>query len=87
MEKLNSAVTMITNLHASMNCPMTKQNILTVCKLIELLKMIRLTMENVAHEIFNATLCLSQYQLYQALTIIASVKVIYPSDNSIHQNV
>lgn len=54
---------------------MTKQNILSICKLIELSKMIKHTMDGLAHKVFYTTLCMSQYQLYQALLIVANVKV------------
>lgn len=76
---------MVTSLHVYIKCPMTKQNILSICKLIELLKMIKMTMEEHANDIFNTTLCLSQYQLYQALNIISNVKVTYDNQNKIVQ--
>lgn len=68
---------MVTNLHVYLKCPMTKQSILSICKLIELLKMVRLTMQEYATEIFNTTLCLSQYQIHQALLIIDNSKVCF----------
>lgn len=75
MEKFSSAVNAITNLHVHIKCPITKQRIIHVCKLIELMKMIKLTMEKYATEIYHTTLCLSQHQIFQALKIISNVKV------------
>lgn len=66
---------MVTNLHVFLKCPMTKQSILSICKLIELLKMVRLTMQEFATEIYNITLCLSQYQIHDILVIIANAQV------------
>lgn len=76
MEKLNNITNTITNLHVHIKCAMTKQVILSVCKLIELVELIKLTMKIYSDEIFNVTTYLSQYQLYQALQIITNVKVI-----------
>lgn len=66
---------MVTNLHVFLKCPMTKQSILSICKLIELLKIVRLTMQEFATEIYNITLCLSQYQIHNILIIIANAQV------------
>lgn len=54
---------------------MTKQSILSICKLIELLKMVKKTLDDYSADIFNTTLCLTQYQLYQALFTISNAKV------------
>lgn len=75
MEKYNNLIKTITNLHVHIECAMTKQSILSVCKLIELMKFVKITMKTYSTEIFNTTLCLSQYQLYQALYIITNAKV------------
>lgn len=61
---------------------MTKQNILSICKLIELLQMIKHTMDDLAHKVFYTTQCMSQYQLYQAMLIVANAKV----RNTIEEN-
>lgn len=82
-EKFSTAVNAITNLHVHMKHPITKQSILHVCKLTELLKLIKLTMEKYATEINHTTLSLSQHQIYQALLIISNVKVNELSSNSI----
>lgn len=79
MERFNYIVNAITNLHVHIKCPITKQSILHVCKLIELIKFIKLTMEKYSTEIYQTTLCLSQHQLYQALHIISNVRVSQPS--------
>lgn len=66
---------MVTNLHVFLKCPMTKQSILSICKLIELLKMVRFTMQEFATEIYNITMCLTQYQIHNILVIIANAQV------------
>lgn len=75
LDKLNSSVNMVTNLHVFLKCPMTKQSILSICKLIELLKMVRLTMQEFATEIYNITMCLTQYQIHNILVMIANAQV------------
>lgn len=75
MEKFGNTISSITNLHAHLHCPMTKQSILNVCKLIELKKLVKLTMIGYSAAIHITCLCLSQYQLYQAVHIISNVKV------------
>lgn len=82
MEKFTNAINTITNLHVHIKCAMTKQSILCVCKLIELIKLMKTTMNVYSAEIFNTTSCLSQYQLYQALQIITNAKVTNDRINS-----
>lgn len=75
LEKLGNTINIVTNLHVHLKCPMTKQSILSLCKLIELAKMMKKTLEDSSTDIFNTTLRLTQYQLYQALLIISNSKV------------
>lgn len=76
MEKYKNVINTITNFHVHIKCAMTKQIILSVCKLMELIKLVKITLKTYSTEIFNTTLYLSQYQLYQALHVITLAKVI-----------
>ncbi|XP_055324262.1 WASH complex subunit 4 isoform X2 [Sitodiplosis mosellana] len=87
IEKFNNLIKTITNLHVHIECAMTKQSILSVCKLIELMKFVKLTMKTYSTEIFNTTLCLSQYQLYQTLHIITNAKKTFQSVSSSNSSV
>lgn len=75
MEKLGNTINTIMNLHVHIKQPMTKQNIIHVCKLVELMKLVKSTIRGYATEVFDTTLCLSQLQLYHALQLISSAKV------------
>lgn len=75
MTKLSNKINAVMNLHIHIKQPMSKQSIICVCKLIELMKLVKLTIKRYTTEIFNTTLCLSQLQLYQALQLISNVKV------------
>lgn len=75
MEKFSNAVNAITNLHVHINYPISKQSIIHICKLIELMRIIKATIEKYATDVYHTTLCLSQHQIYQALKIISNVKV------------
>lgn len=56
-------------------CPLTKQNILDICRLIELNKLVKLTLKGYSAKIHDICSCVSQYQLYQALMTISNAKV------------
>lgn len=75
IEKYNDSINIITNLHVHIKCAMTKQSILSVCKLVELMKITKITMKTFSTEIYNTILCFTQYQLYQVLHIIKNAKV------------
>lgn len=88
MEKLCNTINTVLNLHVHIKQPMTKQSIVCVCKLIEQMKLIKLTIKGYSTEIYNTTLCLSQFQLYQALQLISNVKNNFQSttNNSLVYN-
>lgn len=75
MERLGTTINSVTNLHAQVNCPMTKQSIAAICKLIEFLKMLKMIFDKYLAGIHVTVQCLAQHQIHQALTIIAGVKV------------
>lgn len=75
METFNNTINTVTNLHVYIKCPMTKQCILSVAKLIELVKLLKFELKKYSNEMFNTILCLCQHQIYQALLIILYAKV------------
>lgn len=75
MEKLGSTINSVTNLHVHLKCPMTKQSIVSICKLIEFLKIMKLQFTEHSPVILLTAQCVTQYQMYQVLSIISSAKV------------
>lgn len=74
MEKLSATINSVTSLHVQLKCPMTKQIVLSICKLIEFLKTIKLTFEEYSASISQKALSLAQYQIYQVLFIISPAR-------------
>lgn len=77
MERLSTTINSVTNLHAQLNVPMTKQSIAATCKSIEFLKMLKIIFEKYSTGIHFTAQFLAQHQIHQALTIVAGVKVSF----------
>lgn len=77
MERLSTTINSVTNLHAQVNVPMTKQSIAATCKSIEFLKMVKIIFEKYSAGFHMTAQFLSQHQIHQALTIVAGVKVSF----------
>lgn len=82
MEKLSSTINSVTNLHVQLKCPMTKQSVVSICKLIEFLKIIKLTFTEHASPIAHTAQSLAQYQMYQALFIISPARKTLSTDSA-----
>lgn len=82
MEKLSSTINSVTNLHVQLKCPMTKQSVVSICKLIEFLKIIKLTFTEHASPIAQTAQSLAQYQMYQALFIISPARKMMSTDSA-----
>lgn len=81
MEKLSTSISSITSLHVQLKCPMTKQSVLSICKLIEFLKIIKLTFTEYSSSISQTAQSLAQYQIYQVLFIISPARKNLSADN------
>lgn len=75
METLSSTINSVTNLHVHLKSPMTRQSIVSICKLIEFLKIIKLQFTEYSPTILLTAQCVTQYQMYQVLSIVSSAKV------------
>uniref|UniRef100_A0A1B0BTZ9 WASH complex subunit 4 N-terminal domain-containing protein n=1 Tax=Glossina palpalis gambiensis TaxID=67801 RepID=A0A1B0BTZ9_9MUSC len=64
----------IVNCHEGIQIPMTKPSLLTICKLIELLKMIQLCLRNHTANIAKIINCLLQYFQYKILHLLSNCK-------------
>lgn len=65
----------VTNLHILLKVTMHKKCLLSICKLIEFLKLISLVFKRNVNFIVDTNACITQYLQYQLLLIIASNKV------------
>lgn len=81
MEKLSSTINAVTSLHVQLKCPMTKQIVLSICKLIEFLKIIKLTFTEHSSSISETAQSLAQYQIYQMLFIISPARKTLSADS------
>lgn len=81
MEKLSSTISAVTSLHVQLKCPMTKQIVLAICKLIEFLKIIKLTFTEHSVSIAQTAQSLAQYQIYQVLFIITPARKSLSADS------
>lgn len=75
MDRLSTTINSVTNLHAQVNVPMTKQSIAAICKSAEFLKMLKMIFEKYTAGIHITAHYLAQFQIHEALTIVAGVKV------------
>lgn len=80
MEKLSTTINSVTSLHVQLKCPMTKQSVLSICKLIEFLKIIKLTFTEYSSSISQTAQSLAQYQIYQALYLISPARKTLSSE-------
>ena len=83
MEKLNETIRSITNLHVELKMPMAKQSVLSICKFIEFLKIMKLTFSEHSSTILSTIQSLAQYQMYQVLNIISTAKVCFVPKRSL----
>lgn len=75
MDRLSTTINSVTNLHAQVNVPMTKLSIAAICKSIEFLKMLKMIFEKYLAGIHITAHYIAQFQIHEALTIVAGVKV------------
>ncbi|XP_073827838.1 strumpellin and WASH-interacting protein [Musca autumnalis] len=64
----------IVSCHENLQKPMTKQTLMVVCKLLEMLKMLQLTFNNNATNISKIIHCISQYFQYKLLHLLNACK-------------
>ncbi|XP_037817171.1 WASH complex subunit 4 [Lucilia sericata] len=64
----------IVNSHENLQIPMTKQTLLSICKLLEMLKMIQLSFNEHATNIAKVIHCILQYFQYKVLQLINACK-------------
>lgn len=72
--QLSNLIKSITNLHVLLHLKMAKPTLLSICKLIEYLRIAQLTFQNNFVKIGQIIQCVIQYLTYKTLFIIATVK-------------
>lgn len=75
VKKVNELVKWIMNLHADIQKPMTKAVLLSVCKLIEVLKVLQFTFEKQFSSLNQTMVLVTQHLTHKALTILITIKV------------
>lgn len=68
-------------MHVQLKCPMTKQIVLSICKLIEFLKIIKSTFTEYSTTILQTAQSLAQYQTYQVLFLISPARKNLTADS------
>lgn len=73
IEQLSYTINSITKMHAHLNTPMTKANVFSICRSIEMFKAMKITFDNHSTSIGYAAQRLSQYYIHQSVLIISRV--------------
>lgn len=71
----------VVSAHENLQVPMTKQNLLAICKLLEMLKMIQLCFNDNDTNIAKVVHCILQYYQYKVLQLINACKVSFSEIN------
>lgn len=72
--QLSYIIKAVINMHVLQQTPMTKNTLLSVCKFIEMLKMIQLVFQSDVENIAKTVSCIVQYLQYKALQIVLFAK-------------
>lgn len=75
--QISHLIKSITNLHVLLNIKMQKNCLQLIFKLIEFLKLIKITFEKNIGMIIEFIQCILQYLQHQLLVIVANTKVCY----------
>ncbi|XP_056631164.1 WASH complex subunit 4 [Diorhabda sublineata] len=85
LKKINFSVQWILNLHADKNLPLQKSVLLSVCKLIELLKCIPLICKKYTITLTHIILLTTQHLSYKTLALVTAIRKGFTQEKSYNE--